>query len=86
VQSLAIGYETFYSLYLTCQQLYQTFSFPFDTIRKKIQAQSFTVTDEMKPDIEFNGMLDAFRQTIRRNGILGLWRGTTANLVKVRPF
>jgi solute carrier family 25 protein 43 len=64
----------------------QTFSFPFDTIRKKLQAQSRTVSDEMRPDVEFNGMFDAFRQTIKKNGVLGLWRGTTANLAKVAPY
>lgn len=40
----------------------------------------------MRPDVEFEGMIDAFRQTIKRNGFIGLWRGTTANLVKVVPY
>lgn len=64
----------------------QTFSFPFDTIRKKLQAQSKTVKDDMRPDVEFDGMFDAFRKTIQKNGVLGLWAGTTANLAKVAPF
>jgi len=64
----------------------QTFSFPFDTIRKKLQAQSKTVPADMKPDVEFNGMIDAFRQTIKKNGILGLWKGNIANLAKVAPY
>jgi solute carrier family 25 protein 43 len=64
----------------------QTFSFPFDTIRKKMQAQSHTVTDDMKPDVEFTGMIDAFVKTVKKNGVLGLWRGTTANLAKVAPY
>jgi len=64
----------------------QTFSFPFDTIRKKLQAQSKTVTANMKPDVEFNGMSDAFVQTVKRYGPLGLWKGTTANLAKVAPY
>lgn len=64
----------------------QTFSFPFDTIRKKLQAQSTVVFEDMKPDVAFNGMLDAFRQTVRKHGVLGLWRGTTANLAKVVPY
>jgi len=64
----------------------QTFSFPFDTVRKKMQAASKAVTADMKPDIEFNGMIDAFVQTVRKNGILGLWKGTTANLAKVAPY
>jgi len=64
----------------------QTFSFPFDTIRKKLQAQSKTVTEDMRPDVEFNGMSDAFVQTVKKHGILGLWRGTSANLAKVAPY
>jgi len=64
----------------------QTFSFPFDTIRKKLQAQSKTVSQVMRPDVEFNGMTDAFVQTIKKHGIMGLWKGTTANLAKVAPY
>lgn len=64
----------------------QTFSFPFDTIRKKLQAHSKTASDDMKPDVEFNGMTDAFVQTVRKHGILGLWKGTSANLAKVAPY
>jgi len=64
----------------------QTFSFPFDTIRKKLQAQSKTVSEDMRPDVEFNGMVDAFVQTVKKNGILGLWKGTSANLAKVAPY
>jgi len=64
----------------------QTFSFPFDTIRKKLQAQSKTVSDEMKPDVEFNGMTDAFVKTVKKHGVTGLWKGTSANLAKVAPY
>jgi len=64
----------------------QTFSFPFDTIRKKLQAQSKTVSADMRPDVEFNGMVDCFQKTVQKNGVLGLWRGTTANLAKVAPY
>lgn len=64
----------------------QTFSFPFDTIRKKMHAQSKTVHAYMRPDIEFSGMIDAFRQTIKKNGFVGLWSGNFANLLKVLPF
>jgi len=64
----------------------QTFSFPFDTIRKKLQAQSKTVSEDMRPDVEFNGMADAFVQTVKKHGVLGLWKGTTANLAKVAPY
>jgi solute carrier family 25 protein 43 len=33
----------------------QTVSFPFDTIRKKMQAQSLMVPSHMRPDVEFKG-------------------------------
>lgn len=64
----------------------QTFSFPFDTIRKKMHAQSTSTPAYMKPDIEFSGMMDAFRKTVKRNGFVGLWSGNAANLLKVVPF
>lgn len=37
-------------------------------------------------DVEFTGMWDAFRQTHAKHGVVGLWRGTTANLLKVMPY
>jgi solute carrier family 25 protein 43 len=69
----------------------QTFSFPFDTIRKKLQAQAKRLDGKadakmVGADVEFNGMVDCFRQTVKKNGILGLWKGTTANLAKVAPY
>lgn len=40
----------------------------------------------MKPDVQFNGLIDAFRQTVKQKGFFALWAGTTANLVKVVPY
>ena len=34
----------------------------------------------------FKGMTSAFVQTMKVNGMTGLWRGLTANLLKVRKF
>lgn len=64
----------------------QTVSFPFDTIRKKMQAQSLTVPLTMRPDVEFKGMVDCFVQTVNSNGVIGLWRGNAANLVRIVPY
>ena len=67
----------------------QTLSFPFDTIRKKLQAQHNAVAMRHRlasGDVEFSGMWDAFRQTYAKHGTVGLWRGTTANLLKVMPY
>lgn len=61
----------------------QTLTYPFDLIRKKMQAQSNSVPQEMKPNITFTGMFDAFRKTFKKSGILGFWAGTTANLLKI---
>ena len=63
----------------------QTFSFPFDTVRKKMQAQSCAM-DGPKADVQFNGIIDCFAQTIKKKGFFGLWNGTIANLVKVAPY
>jgi solute carrier family 25, member 43 len=63
----------------------QTISFPFDTIRKKMQAQNKkAVTSDV--DIEFNGLWDCIVKTVKSNGVIGLWRGTLANLAKVAPY
>eukprot|EP01095_Lingulamoeba_sp_RSL-Kostka_P000818 TRINITY_DN11093_c0_g1_i2.p1 TRINITY_DN11093_c0_g1~~TRINITY_DN11093_c0_g1_i2.p1 ORF type:complete len:126 (-),score=40.30 TRINITY_DN11093_c0_g1_i2:126-503(-) len=40
----------------------------------------------MKPDVDLskgNTLLKAFRVVVSQNGILGLWRGTVANLIKI---
>ncbi|CAD5110871.1 unnamed protein product [Dimorphilus gyrociliatus] len=63
----------------------QTLSYPFDTIRKKLQAQSKFI-EGAGPDVHFNGMIDGFVQTVRSKGVLALWNGTTANLIKVMPY
>ena len=63
----------------------QTLSFPFDTIRKKMQAQNKkAATSDV--DVEFNGLWDCAKKTVQKNGIFGLWRGTIANLAKVAPY
>lgn len=64
----------------------QTFSYPFDTLRKKMQAYSGTLPMNMRPDVELNGLWDALRKTIRLHGVVGLYAGTTANLVKIVPY
>lgn len=64
----------------------QTFSYPFDTLRKKMQAYSATLPFNMRPDVELNGLWDALRKTIRQHGVMGLYAGTTANLVKIVPY
>ncbi|CAH1777300.1 unnamed protein product [Owenia fusiformis] len=63
-----------------------TASFPFDTIRKKLQAHSTVLPDRGGVNVEFDGMVDAFRQTVRRNGIFGLWSGWIPAVIKIVPY
>ena len=47
------------------------------------QAQSSHLPHYGGVDVHFTGMLDCFRQVIKTKGILTLWSGLTANMVKV---
>ena len=35
-------------------------------------------------DVHFSGAMDCFRQIVKAQGVLGLWNGLAANLLKVR--
>lgn len=61
----------------------QTFTFPFDTVRKMMHVNKSTGGGA---SIHYNGMIDCMVQTVKKDGIFGLWRGTTANLIKVTPY
>ncbi|XP_063956452.1 solute carrier family 25 member 43-like [Lytechinus pictus] len=64
----------------------QTISYPFDTIRKKLQAQSRVMKDGGGVDIKFHGMVGGFKGTVAQYGWKGLWRGNVANLCKIAPY
>ncbi|KAG7465086.1 hypothetical protein MATL_G00172450 [Megalops atlanticus] len=66
--------------------LAQTLSFPFETVKRKMQAQSALLPHCGGADVHFNGMLDCFRQVIKNKGFLSLWSGLTANMVKIVPY
>lgn len=59
----------------------QTASYPFDTIKRKMQVQNF-----LEIDIKYTGMVNCFQETIRVNGFIGLWRGNMANVVRIIPY
>ncbi|KAM5195901.1 LOW QUALITY PROTEIN: solute carrier family 25 member 43 [Hipposideros larvatus] len=59
----------------------QTFSFPFDTVKRKMQAHSPYLPTG---DVHFLVAMDCFQQTVKAQGVLGLWNGLAANLLKVR--
>ncbi|OCT67581.1 solute carrier family 25 member 43 [Xenopus laevis] len=64
----------------------QTMSFPFETVKRKMQAQSQLLPHCGGVDVHFNGMVDCFRQIVKTKGVLSLWNGLTANLLKVVPY
>ncbi|KAM4878727.1 solute carrier family 25 member 43 isoform 2-T2 [Sylvia borin] len=63
----------------------QTLSFPFETVKRKMQAQSPWLPHYGGVDVHFTGMADCFRQTVKNKGVLGLWSGLTPSLLKLTP-
>ena len=47
------------------------------------QAKSKMLPNQGVIDVQFKGMTSAFNQTVKVNGVSGLWRGMTATLLKV---
>lgn len=64
----------------------QTISFPFDTVKRKMQARSPCLPHCGGVDVHFSGAVDCFRQIVKTQGVLGLWNGLTANLLKIVPY
>uniref|UniRef100_H9GJB4 Solute carrier family 25 member 43 n=1 Tax=Anolis carolinensis TaxID=28377 RepID=H9GJB4_ANOCA len=64
----------------------QTLSFPFETIKRKMQAQSPCLPNNGGVDVHFSGLVDCFKQTVKTNGWLALWNGLTANLLRIVPY
>ncbi|NWQ80409.1 S2543 protein, partial [Columbina picui] len=48
----------------------QTLSFPFETVKRKMQAQSPWLPHYGAVDVHFTGMADCFRQTVKNKGIV----------------
>jgi hypothetical protein len=61
----------------------QTFSYPFDLVRKRLQAQS--KAKGMLGE-QYAGMVDCFGKIVKSEGFFGLYKGTIANLAKVAPY
>lgn len=64
----------------------QALSFPFETVKRKMQAQSAHLPHCGGVDVHFGGVVDCFRQVIKTKGVLTLWTGLTANMVKIVPY
>ncbi|XP_058100231.1 mitochondrial adenine nucleotide transporter ADNT1-like [Magnolia sinica] len=70
----------------------QTVAYPLDVIRRRMQmagwkdASSIITGDARgKAPIEYSGMVDAFRKTVRYEGFGALYKGLVPNSVKVVP-
>lgn len=70
----------------------QTVAYPLDVIRRRMQmvgwkdASSILTGDGRgKSSLEYTGMVDAFRKTVRNEGVGALYKGLVPNSVKVSP-
>lgn len=50
------------------------FEYPFDTVKVRLQSQSMSAT-------QYRGAIDCFQQSIRRDGILSLYKGISVPIV-----
>ncbi|EQC25364.1 hypothetical protein SDRG_16773 [Saprolegnia diclina VS20] len=57
----------------------QTISYPFDSVKKRLQAQELGQK-------RYNGMLDCFRKVVAEEGAMALFRGTLPNMVRIVPY
>ncbi|MCI08308.1 mitochondrial adenine nucleotide transporter ADNT1-like, partial [Trifolium medium] len=70
----------------------QTVAYPLDVIRRRMQmtgwnhaASVITGDGRGKVPLEYTGMIDAFRKTVRHEGFGALYKGLVPNSVKVVP-
>ncbi|EEF51317.1 mitochondrial adenine nucleotide transporter ADNT1 [Ricinus communis] len=70
----------------------QTVAYPLDVIRRRMQmvgwkdaASVITGDGKTKAPLEYTGMVDAFRKTVRHEGFGALYKGLVPNSVKVVP-
>lgn len=70
----------------------QTVAYPLDVIRRRMQmvgwnhAASIIAGDgRSKVPLEYTGMIDAFRKTVKYEGVRALYKGLVPNSVKVVP-
>lgn len=60
----------------------QTITYPFDVLRRRFQVVNM---GHGKLGFQYNSVLDAFISIIKHEGFLGIYRGLSANLLKVAP-
>lgn len=68
----------------------QTVAYPLDVIRRRMQmvgwshaASIVTGDGRGKAPLEYTGMIDAFRKTVKYEGVRALYKGLVPNSVKV---
>lgn len=76
-----MGWKGFASLYLTAQVSVTTsaiFSYPFDTVRRRVQMES----DKPPHERMYRGVGDAARKILANHGVSGLYRGFLINTIR----
>ncbi|KAL8111241.1 mitochondrial adenine nucleotide transporter ADNT1-like [Apium graveolens] len=68
----------------------QTVAYPLDVVRRRMQMvgwkdASSIITGGGKAPLEYTGMIDAFRKTVKYEGFGALYKGLVPNSVKVVP-
>jgi solute carrier family 25 phosphate transporter 23/24/25/41 len=70
----------------------QTVAYPLDVVRRRMQmvgwkdASSIIIADgQVRAPVQYNGMVDAFRKTVKNEGLRALYKGLVPNSVKVVP-
>lgn len=68
----------------------QTVAYPLDVVRRRMQmvgwkdaASVVTGDGKCKAAVEYSGMIDTFRKTVRYEGFRALYKGLVPNSVKV---
>lgn len=66
--------------------LAQTFAFPLDTVRRRLQIQGFASDLSLaSTDRHYKGVTDAFVRIYREEGVRAFYRGLVPNFLKVVP-
>lgn len=58
---------------------------PFDTVKKRLQAQEMIRHESFGPTSKYAGVRDCFVQIIRKEGFRGLLKGNLPNILKAIP-